>query len=124
GLAGRYDEQDAMLVFDDVFVPMDRVFLLDDSQTAVRGFAELNKWSLYTGQIRYYHRLRTLLGVASLLAQAIGVNKFRQVTDLLGELTSYVELVRLGLEAIDAESRPTASGLLAPGSTAALDAVA
>ncbi|WP_433303904.1 4-hydroxyphenylacetate 3-hydroxylase N-terminal domain-containing protein [Actinoplanes sp. CA-030573] len=124
GLSARYDEQDAMLVFDDVFIPMNRVFLLDDSAVAMRGFGELNKWSLYTGQIRYYHRLRTMLGVASLLAQAIGVDKFREVTSLLGELTSYVEIVRLGLAAIDAESRPTASGLLAPGSTAALDAVA
>lgn len=124
GLSAHYDEQDAMLVFDDVFIPMDRVFLLDDSQTAMRGFGELNKWSLYTGQLRYYHRLRTMLGVASLLAQSIGVDKFRQVTDLLGELTSYVEIVRLGLAAIDAECRTTPSGLLAPGSTAALDAVA
>lgn len=124
GLSARYDEQDAMLVFDDVFIPMNRVFLLDDSQAAVRGFGELNKWSLYTGQLRYYHRLRTMLGVASLLAQAIGVDTFRQVTDLLGELTSYVEIVRLGLAAIDDECRPTSSGLLAPGSTAALDAVA
>ncbi|MCI3240075.1 4-hydroxyphenylacetate 3-hydroxylase N-terminal domain-containing protein [Streptomyces spinosisporus] len=124
GLAAHYDEQDAMLVFDDVFIPMDRVFLLDDSATAVRGFGELNKWSLYTGQLRYYHRLRTMLGVASLLAQAIGVETFRQVGDLLGELTSYVEIVRLGLAAVDAECRPTTSGLLAPGSTAALDAVA
>lgn len=124
GLSAHYDEQDAMLVFDDVFIPMNRVFLLDDSATAVRGFGELNKWSLYTGQVRYYHRLRTMLGVASLLAQAIGVDRFREVTAMLGELTSYVEIVRLGLAAVDAESRPTASGLLAPGSTAALDAVA
>ncbi|MFI6561184.1 4-hydroxyphenylacetate 3-hydroxylase N-terminal domain-containing protein [Streptomyces sp. NPDC050534] len=124
GLSAHYDEQDAMLVFDDVFIPMNRVFLLEDSATAVRGFGELNKWSLYTGQLRYYHRLRTMLGVASLLAQSIGVDKFRQVTDLLGELTSYVEIVRLGLAAVDAECRPTPSGLLAPGSTAALDAVA
>ncbi|MFI6662041.1 4-hydroxyphenylacetate 3-hydroxylase N-terminal domain-containing protein [Streptomyces sp. NPDC050523] len=124
GLSAHYDEQDAMLVFDDVFIPMNRVFLLEDSATAVRGFGELNKWSLYTGQLRYYHRLRTMLGVASLLAQSIGVDKFRQVTDLLGELTSYVEIVRLGLAAVDAECRPTPAGLLAPGPTAALDAVA
>jgi aromatic ring hydroxylase len=124
GLSSHLDEQDAMLVFDDVFVPMNRVFLLEDSGVAARGFGELNKWSLYTGQLRYYQRLRTMLGVASLLAQAIGVDKFREVSALLGELTSYVEIVRLGLAAIDAESAPTASGLLAPGSTAALDAVA
>ncbi|MEW2523743.1 4-hydroxyphenylacetate 3-hydroxylase N-terminal domain-containing protein [Streptomyces sp. NPDC047071] len=124
GLASRFDEQDAMLVFDDVFVPMSRVFLLDDSGVAARGFHELNKWSLYTGQLRFYYRLRTMLGVASLLAQSIGVDKFREVAAMLGELTSYVEIVRLGLAAVDAECVPTASGLLAPGSTAALDAVA
>jgi aromatic ring hydroxylase len=124
GLASRFDEQDAMLVFDDVFVPAARVFLLDDSSVAARGFRELNKWSLYTGQLRFYYRLRTMLGVASLLAQAIGLDKFREVASMLGELTSYVEIVRLGLAALDAEPMTTASGLIAPGSTAALDAVA
>lgn len=123
GLGSRFDEQDAMLVFDDVFVPMSRVFLLDDSAVAARGFHELNKWSLYTGQLRSYYRLRTMLGVASLLSQAIGVDKFREVSSLLGELTSYVEIVRLGLAAVDAECTVTASRLVAPGSTAALDAV-
>lgn len=124
GLGDRFDEQDAMVVFDDVFVPRSRVFLLGDASVAARGFHQLNKWSLYTGQLRFHHRLRIMLGVASLLAQAIGVDKFREVSALLGELTSYVEMVRLGLSAVDAESRPTASGLLAPGPTAALDAMA
>ncbi|MFD7449598.1 4-hydroxyphenylacetate 3-hydroxylase N-terminal domain-containing protein [Kitasatospora sp. NPDC059827] len=124
GLAARLDEQDAMLVFDDVFVPRSRVFLLDDAGVAARGFHELNRWSLYTGQLRFHQRLRTLLGTASLLARSIGVDRFREVGAMLGELTSYVELVRLGLAAVDAESAVTSSGLLAPGSTAALDAVA
>ncbi|WP_244188775.1 4-hydroxyphenylacetate 3-hydroxylase family protein [Streptomyces yokosukanensis] len=124
GLGSRFDEQDAMLVFDDVFIPRSRVFLLQDAAVAARGFHELNKWSLYTGQLRFHHRLRTMLGVASLLAQAIGVDKFREVGNMLGELTSYVEVLRLGLASVDSESRRTPSGLLAPGSTAALDAVA
>jgi aromatic ring hydroxylase len=123
-LASRFDEQDAMLVFDDVFVPSSRVFLLDDAAMAARGFHELNKWSLYTGQLRFYCRLRTMLGVASLLAQAIGVEKFREISAMLGELTSYVEVTRLGLAAVASETRTTPGGLLAPGSTAALDAVA
>lgn len=124
GLGSRLDEQDAMLVFDDVFIPRDRVFLLDDASVAARGFRELNKWSLYTGQVRFHHRLRILLGVASLLAQSIGVDKFREVASMLGELTSYVEITRLGLEAVNAEAQTTSSGLVAPGATAALDAVA
>ncbi len=123
-LGTRFDEQDALIVFDDVFVPSDRVFLLDDATTAARGFHEINKWSLYTGQIRFLHRLRTMLGVASLLARSIGVDSFRQVQEVLGELTSYVEVVRLGLAGMNAGARRTGSGLLAPASTGPLDAVA
>lgn len=123
-LGARYDEQDAMLVFEDVFVPHHRVFLLDDAATAARGFHELNRWSLYTGQIRFHHRLRVMLGVASLLARSIGVDKFREVSALLGELASYVQLVELGLDAIDRQAAPAGGGLLAPGPTAALDSVA
>lgn len=122
--SSRFDEQDSMLFFDDVFVPMRRVFLLDDTGTAARGFHRLNRWSLYVGQIRFYHRLRTFLGVASLVAQSIGVSQFREIMGLLGELTSYVELVRLGLVAMNAETRVTEGGLIAPGSTLALDAFA
>lgn len=124
GLGNRLDEQDAMLIFDDVFVPMSRVFLLDDATVAARGFHELNKWSLYTGQIRFLYRMRSLLGAASLQARAIGVDKFREIAAALGELTAYVEVIKMGLLAADAQSRTTQTGLLAPGPTAAMDALA
>ncbi|MFJ7769628.1 4-hydroxyphenylacetate 3-hydroxylase N-terminal domain-containing protein [Streptomyces sp. NPDC097107] len=123
-LGSRFDEQDAMLVFDDVFVPRDRIFLLDDAATAVKGFHALNRWSLYTGQIRLHHRLRVLLGTASLLAKSIGVERFREVGSLLGELASYVSVVELSLRSIGRDATRTKSGLLAPGPTAPLDAIA
>lgn len=123
-LGSKFDEQDAMLVFDDAFIPNDRILLLDDANTAVKGFHALNRWSLYTGQIRFHHRLRVMLGVASLLAKSIGVDKFREVSAMLGELASYVSLVDLALKTISQNATQTASGLLAPGSTAALDSIA
>src|SRR5207245_1677188 len=33
-LAARFDEQDAVVIFDDVLVPWDRIFLLEDVETA------------------------------------------------------------------------------------------
>ncbi|MFD4633981.1 4-hydroxyphenylacetate 3-hydroxylase N-terminal domain-containing protein [Streptomyces sp. NPDC058284] len=123
-LGSRFDEQDAMLVFDDAFIPNDRIFLLDDANTAVKGFRALNRWSLYTGQIRFQHRLRVMLGVASLLAKSIGVDKFREVGAMLGELAAYVSVVDLALKTVSQEATETPSGLLAPGSTAALDSIA
>jgi 4-hydroxyphenylacetate 3-monooxygenase len=118
--ASRYDEQDAMAFFDDVLVPWERVFLLYDGPLALRGLGRINAWSLYSSQIRFYHRLQTFIGVATLLAEAIGVDGFREVRDKLGELISYAEIVRLGLRGMEAEAKLTDGGLLAPGDSAAL----
>lgn len=123
-LADRFDEQDAMMFFDDVFIPFERVFLLDDAETAVEGFWNLNKWSLYAGQIRFYHRLRFTLGVARLAARAIGVESFREIKSGIGEIAQYVELVRLSLRGLLDEASRTNGGLWAPGSTLALDTFA
>lgn len=122
--ASRYDEQDAMLFFDDVFIPNHRIFLLDDVATAVRGFPRVSAWALQVGQIRFYHRLRVFLGVASLVAQSTGVSEFREISGMLGELTSYVELIRLALAGLESDARTTAGGLVAPAVTLAMDSFA
>jgi len=123
-LADRYDEQDAMVFFDDVFIPFERVFLLDDAATAVAGFWHLNKWSLHVGQIRFHHRLRFTLAVARMAARAIGVDGFREIKSDLGELAQYVELSRMALTSMLAEAAPTKYGLWAPASTLAMDTFA
>lgn len=123
-LADRYEEQDAMMFFDDVFIPFERVFLLDDAEAALEGFWHLNKWSLYVGQIRFHHRLRFTLGVARLAARAIGVDGFREIKSELGEIAQYVELSRMALGSMLTEAAPTRYGLWAPASTLAMDTFA
>ncbi|MBQ6639991.1 MAG: 4-hydroxyphenylacetate 3-hydroxylase [Saccharopolyspora sp.] len=117
--ARRFDEQDAMLFFDDVVVPWDRVFLLHDGALANEGLRRINAWSQYIGQIRYQERLRTLLGVATLLAESIGVDGFRNIQDELGELAGYVEILGHFLDAGEATATTTDAGLVAPGPTPA-----
>ncbi|WP_035130464.1 4-hydroxyphenylacetate 3-hydroxylase N-terminal domain-containing protein [Conexibacter woesei] len=118
-LGARFDEQDAMLFFDDVHVPADRVLLLRDGRLALEGLGRINAWSQYVGQVRYRERLRTLLGVATLIADAIGVSDFRNIQEDLGELTSYVEVLGHLLDAGEATARVTDSGHVAPGPTPA-----
>ncbi|PRH79953.1 4-hydroxyphenylacetate 3-hydroxylase [Streptomyces solincola] len=118
-LGARFDEQDAMLFFDDVVVPWDRVFLLRDGDLAREGLARINAWSAYVGHIRFRERLRTLLATATLVAESIGVDGFRGVQEDLGRLAGYAELAEYFLDAAEARARRTDSGLLAPGDTAA-----
>ncbi|MCK8677611.1 4-hydroxyphenylacetate 3-hydroxylase family protein [Streptomyces lichenis] len=118
-LGARFDEQDAMLFFDDVLVPWDRVFLLRDADLAREGLGRINAWSAYIGHIRFRERLRTLLATATLVAESIGVDGFRNVQEDLGRLAGYAEMAEYFLDAAEARARRTDSGLLAPGDTAA-----
>lgn len=117
--AARYDEQDAMLFFDDVAVPWERVFLLGDAPLAREGLGRINAWSQYVGQVRFQERLRTLLGVATLLAESIGVDGFRNIQEDLGELAGHVETLGYFLAAGEATAQRTDGGLHAPGPTPA-----
>ncbi len=118
--ASRFDEQDAMLFFDDVLVPWERVFLLYDGPLALEGLKRINAWSVYSGEARLLERLRVFIGVATLVARAIGVDGAPHVREKLGELVTYAELVRLSLRGSEAESAMTPGGLLAPGSSRAV----
>lgn len=116
-LASRYDEQDAMVIFDDVLVPWKRVFLLYDGPLALQGLGRINAWSGYSSLIRFYYRLQTFIGVGTMVAEAIGVDGFREVRDKLGELISYAELVRLALRGMEAECFVTSGGLMSPATS-------
>ncbi|WP_067180107.1 4-hydroxyphenylacetate 3-hydroxylase family protein [Microtetraspora niveoalba] len=113
-LGRRFDEQDAMLFFDDVEIPWERLFLLGDSMLAVRGLSRINAWSMQSTHIRFHERLKVFVSVAAMIAESIGVHGFRGIQENLGELISYAETLRLGIVGAEASARSTPGGLLAP----------
>lgn len=119
-LASRYDEQDAMLFFDDVLVPWDRVFLLGDGLLAARGLTRINAWSIQSTHIRFHERLKFFVSLAAMLAQSIGVDSFRGIQEDLGEIISYTETLRLAIAGAEALAVETPAGLLAPESSQGL----
>lgn len=113
-LSNKYDEQDAMLFFDDVFLPKERIFLLGDSMRALRGLGRINAWSLQSTHIRFLARMKMFTSVAKKLANAIGVDTFRGIQEQLGELVSYVQTLELGIKGAEAGAQKTPAGNLAP----------
>lgn len=113
-MARRFDEQDAMLFFDDVEIPWDRIFLLHDGPLALRGLGRINAWSNQSTHIRFHERLRTFASLAALMAQSIGVDAFRGIQENLGELMSYADTVKLAIAGAEATGYRTPGGLYAP----------
>jgi aromatic ring hydroxylase len=66
---------------------------------------------------RALFRFRLLTGVATLVAEAIGVIEFREVGSKLGEMVANCEMLRLAMDGLEHSSRSTA-GLPGSGPTA------
>jgi 4-hydroxyphenylacetate 3-monooxygenase len=106
------DEQDCMLFFQRVLVPWDRIFFLYEAPARVMGSggpsgAELN-FAGWANLERALFRFRLLTAVATLVAEAIGVNEFREVASKLGEMVANCEMLRLAMDGIEHSSRSTA----------------
>ena len=122
--ANRYGEVDGTVFFEDVLVPWDRVFLTYQGAFAQQGLERIRAWAMYSANIRSYYYLWTVVGVATMMVEAVGADVQRGMRDKLGETIIYPELFRSALMGTELEAAPTPGGLLAPGSGLPLAAFA
>jgi 4-hydroxyphenylacetate 3-monooxygenase oxygenase component len=93
-LSTRFDEQDAFVIFDDVLIPRERVFL--DGHVGVYNTATTTGLrDNLTNQttIRALTKLEFAYGLAVRMAEAIG-DSSPATQEMLGELCDYVEVTR------------------------------
>jgi len=94
-LASRFDENDAVLYFDDVKVPWDRVFVNQDTAMTAKQFhaTPAHVYQNYQAQIRLMVKMRFLMGIAKKTAETNGVIGFPQVRETLGQLAAQAAMV-------------------------------
>ncbi len=94
-LASRYDENDAVLYFDEVTVPWERVFVAGDVAMCQKQFhaTPAHVYQNYQCQIRLVVKLRFLVGLARKIADANGITDFPQVREKLGDLAAEAAMV-------------------------------
>jgi 4-hydroxyphenylacetate 3-monooxygenase oxygenase component len=113
-LSARFDEQDAFVIFDDVLVPRDRVFL--DGRTDIyNGIRETGIVENLTNQttIRALTKLEFAYGLATRLAEAIN-DQSPATHEMLGELLAYVEVTRSAVQQSAAGGRDVGGGVWFP----------
>lgn len=119
-LTSRFDETDALLVFDDVFIPWKDVFVYKDVPGLRRQFFETAAHVLgnFQAQIRFATKLKFLAGIARKIAAVNGVDRFPGVVEKLGELASLVSVVESGVNSAQFTATIDAQGLIRPGAQA------
>lgn len=103
-LSWRYDENDAVVYFDEVKVPWDRVFVHRDITLAGSQFRDTYAAPMqnHHSQIRLSVKLQFLAGLARRIAEINGIIDIPQVRDQLGRLSASVTMVESFVRAMEA----------------------
>jgi aromatic ring hydroxylase len=97
---------DAVVIFDDVEVPRERIFLDGDPQLHTEVITDTH-WRahiIHQAMTRAWSKLEFAFGLGHTMAEMTGVNRFDHVQEKLGELWSMLELTRAGIVAAEAGS--------------------
>jgi 4-hydroxyphenylacetate 3-monooxygenase len=106
-LGSRFDENDAVLHFDDVKVPWDRVFVFKSLEMCQKQFhaTPAHVYQNYQAMVRLSVKVRFLLGIARRTAEVNGVLGFPQVRETLGQLAAEAGMVDALVAAMEAKGR-------------------
>ncbi|NYV68409.1 4-hydroxyphenylacetate 3-monooxygenase, oxygenase component [Bacillus sp. Gen3] len=122
-LSSRFEEGDAIVSFENVFVPWNRVFVCGNSSICNRTFRETNAVVHMAHQVVAKNIVKTefLLGLALSVMDAIGIDQFQHVQDKGTEIMLTLETMRSHLYRAEHNAKLDKWGIMTPD-YAALDA--
>jgi 4-hydroxyphenylacetate 3-monooxygenase len=122
-----WDEMDAIVVFDDVCIPWERVFYLRRSPTVdaafegqlFQGAVGLGPWYVL---VRMAVKAEILLGICAAITDSLGTAAQPLVQMALADAMVYLETLRAFIQTAEANPVSSPSGLTLPNPTTALAA--
>lgn len=115
-LGSRFEEMDALVFFDDVLVPWERVFLLGDVEMCNNMPFATNR-ILHSGQqvvTKQVVKTEFMLGLANMMVQTLGSSQLPQVQQMIAEIIENLEITKACLRAAEADATVDQWGVLAP----------
>jgi 4-hydroxyphenylacetate 3-monooxygenase oxygenase component len=114
-LSSRFDEQDAFVIFDDVEVPRDRVFIDGNRTVYNRAMTAGFQNPMHQTMIRAQTKLEFAYGLATRMAEVIN-DASPATQQMLGELWTYAELTRAAVQTAEEEAEEFCPGVWFPKS--------
>jgi len=102
------------VIFDDVFVPWEKVFLCGEIEFSASLVHTYGTWNRLTEAGMMASEADLYVGLGQLLAEANGVDRVWHIRDKLTELILNATLIRAGVEAAIANSIESPDGFLVP----------
>ena len=124
-LSSRFDESDSYVVFDNVFVPWERVFIYRNIEVSRDQWWKTpsHLYGNHQAQVRYVTKLRFMIGIAQRMNEMTGNIGNPAVQIMMGELAALVSVYETMLLAHETMA-PIEDGVLWPSKTALYSSMA
>ncbi|MEM7115718.1 MAG: 4-hydroxyphenylacetate 3-monooxygenase, oxygenase component, partial [Chloroflexota bacterium] len=115
-LSSRYEEMDAVVFFDDVFVPWEKVFLYRDVEICNKAYAATGTvWHMAHQVIcKSIAKTEYMLGLVSLMVDAIGIERFQHVQEKVMEVWLTLETMKAFRFAAEQQAELNDYGVMTP----------
>lgn len=115
-LGARFEEMDTIVVFDNVFVPWERVFLYKNHEVSAKMYEETKFYPflLHQAVSRQVVKTEFLLGVAQLIVDAIDISGYQHVQEKVSELISGFESLKALLMVSELQATEDKRGTMVP----------
>ena len=115
-LSARFDETDAMAIFDDVLVPWERVFIHRDAAlcNGLYNRTGIMPQIMHQFSTKNWAKSEFMMGLAFAIAKSTNIDQHLHVQGMLAELIQYTEFCRACIRASEADAAPGSSGTMTP----------
>jgi 4-hydroxyphenylacetate 3-monooxygenase len=115
-LSARFDETDAMVIFDDVLVPWKRVFIHRDPElcNGLYNRTSIMPQIMHQFSTKNLAKAEFMMGLGFAIAKSTNIDQHLQVQGMLAELIQFTEFSRACLRASEADASPGPFGTMTP----------
>lgn len=112
-LTHKGEEADQLVIFDNVFVPKDRIFNLGDP-SLLGYYGKVCTWAHWHVLTRLSVKAEIFVGCGQLVTEVLGTGHIPAVQGMLGELIEYAQVLKAFVIAAEAKAKPTEGGVMQP----------
>jgi 4-hydroxyphenylacetate 3-monooxygenase len=112
-LASRGEECDQLIIFDDVFLPNERIFNLGVPALG-NLYGPVTVWAHWHILTRLWVKAKIIAGAGQAVVDALGTGKVAAVRGMVGDLIEFEEALKAFVLSAENLAAPAESGILAP----------